>query len=118
MIFGFLWHRACKEAGVLVKAQYKGHSVTALAIGRRNVRRYFARSAQTIEFELDHLRIECDLPPEFWDGEAEIRDLRLCAWLQSKHHPSRRLRSRAALAMTSTGENSFKLVPVPQKRPD
>ncbi len=105
----------CSEATVLVKAQYKGHSVTALCVGRTNARRYFARSAQTIEFELDHLRIACGLPPEFWDGEAEIRDLRLCAWLESKHHPHRPSHSHVTLAMTPSGQNLFKLIPVSQK---
>lgn len=103
---------------MLVKAQYKGHSVTALCVGRRNARRYLPRSIQTIEFELDHLRIECGLPPEFWNGEAEIRDLRLCSWLESKHHPGRPSHSNVTLAMTSTGENLFKLIPFPQKSPD
>ena len=102
---------------MLVKAQYKGHSVTALLVGRQNARRFFQQSTPTIEFELDHLRIECGLPPEFWQGDAEIRDLRLCAWLESKHHPRRPLHSEFTLAMTPSGRNSFKLMPVSQKSP-
>lgn len=97
---------------MLVIAQYKGHSVTALRVGRRNARRYFQRSAPNIEIELDHLRIECGLGPEFWDGEAEIRDRRLCAWLASKQHSRRPSHSDVTLAMTPSGRNSFKLTPV------
>jgi hypothetical protein len=108
-----LW--PCKEARVLVTAQYKGHSVTALRVGRRNARRFFAKSTSAIEFELDHLRIECGLPPEFWDGEAEIRDLRLCAWLESKHHPRRPPHTDVTLAMIPAGRNSYKLSPVLQR---
>lgn len=103
---------------MLVKAQYKGHAVTALCVGQQNARRYFARSASCVEFELDHLRIACGLPPEFWDGRAEIRDLRLCAWLESKHHPRRAPRTHVTLAMTPSGTNSFKLTLVHPKRRD
>lgn len=107
--------RSCREASVLVTAQYKGHSVTALRVGQQNVRRFFARSAKVIEFELDHLRIECGLPPEFWNGEAEIRDRRLCAWLESKHHPQRRSHSDVTLTMIPAGSNAYRLAPVMQK---
>lgn len=101
---------------MLVIAQYKGHSVTSLRVGRRNARRFFARSTAAIEFELDHLRIECGLPPEFWDGEAEIRDHRLCAWLESKRHPRHPSRADVTLAMVPSGRNSYKLSPVLQGR--
>lgn len=97
---------------MLVTAQYKGHSVTALRVGQRNARRYFERSTATIEFELDHLRIEIGLPPEFWDGEAEIRDRRLCAWLAAKQHARRPANAGVPLAMIPSGRNSFKLTPV------
>lgn len=100
---------------MLVKAQYKGHVVTALSVGQRNARRYFARSASSVEFELDHLRITCGLPPQFWDGEAQISDQRLCAWLESKRHPRRSSRGSAVLAMTPCGKNSFKLTVIPAK---
>jgi len=103
---------------VIVIAQYKGNSVTALRVGQRNARRYFERSNPTIEFELDHLRIECGLPPKFWDGEAEIRDRRLCAWLESKHHPHRSPHRDVTLDMTPSGGNSFRLMPMHSRRPD
>ncbi len=37
-----------------------------------------------IELQLDHLQIQCGLAPEFWHGEPEIRDARLCEWLDFK----------------------------------
>jgi hypothetical protein len=94
---------------MLVKAQYKGHAVTSLRVGRQNARRYFARSAPTIQLELGHLCIECGLPPDFWQGEAELRDWRLCAWLESKHNAGGSLNTQVTLTMIPSGENSFKI---------
>ena len=98
---------------MLVTAQYKGHSATALRVGRQNARRFFARSAASIELELDHLRIQCGLPSDFWQGDGEIRDHRLFAWLESKHYPRRPSAIDIRLAMTPSGANSFKLTLVP-----
>ena len=96
---------------MFVKAQYQGHAFTALHVGRRNARLYFTRSNSTVELELDHLRIECGLPPGFWADDAEIRDRRLCAWLESKYHRVSASRAPIVLSLTPSGENSFKLGP-------
>jgi len=75
---------------MVVKVQSIGRGLSGLHIGTDNVRRYFPKNASTIELQLDHLRIQCGLEPEFWQGRPDIYDPRLCAWLESRHmHGSR-----------------------------
>ncbi len=69
---------------MVVKTKYEGHKVTGLRVGSHNARLYFPRHVTAIELQLDHLRIECGLSPEFWAGLPEIHDSRLCLWLESK----------------------------------
>lgn len=69
---------------MIVTMQNKGHSITGLRIGTSNVRRYFRSHLHTIDLELDHLRIRCDLKASFWRDRPEISDPRLCSWLESK----------------------------------
>jgi hypothetical protein len=97
---------------MVVKAQCKGHEVTGLRVGHTNARRYFRRDNADIELQLDHLRIECRLSPEFWDGQPEIHDPRLCLWLESKQFYGSSRGMTAHLAMIPAGENSFKLSPL------
>lgn len=96
---------------MVVKTKCNGGEVTGLHVGATNARRYFPRDVSTIELELDHLRIECGLPPDFWNGEAELHDRRLCAWLQAKQFGSKSSRSSLPLDMIPSGRNSFKLGP-------
>lgn len=93
---------------MVVKTQSKGHGVTGLHVGSDNVRRYFPKGTERIELHLGHLCIQCGLKPDFWQGQPEIYDPRLCAWLESKnlHSPANR---RIPLAMIPAGENSFQL---------
>lgn len=91
---------------MVVKTQCKGREVTGLHVGATNARRYFPKNISAIELELDHLRIECGLPPDFWNGQPEIHDRRLCAWLQSKQ---KSCRTPIPLDMIPSGANSFKL---------
>ena len=75
---------------MVVKAQSIGRGLSGLHVGTDNVRRYFPKNVSTIELQLDHLRIQCGLAPEFWQGRPDIYDPRLCAWLETKHmHASR-----------------------------
>lgn len=97
-----------------VKALRVGSEVSGLLVGESNVRRYFPRNITEIELQLDHLRIECGLPPNFWLSEPEIHDPRLRLWLQSKNHGERSCRNSIPYAMTPSGANSFKLEPVSQ----
>jgi hypothetical protein len=58
---------------------------------------------------LDHLRIQCALPPGFWNGHPEIHDPRLCAWLESKNLHVGFHGRPVPLAMIPAGENAFRL---------
>ena len=62
---------------------------TGVEVGADNVRRYFPKDIEVIELHLDHLSIQCDLAPDFWQGQTQIRDPRLCAWLESKNFNGR-----------------------------
>jgi hypothetical protein len=97
---------------MVVKMQSKGHGQTRLLVGVQNVRRYFSKDMPVIELLLDHLQIECDLTEAFWNGQAEIDDPRLAAWLESKklQKPGQ---ASAPLAMIPSGKNCFRLQPIP-----
>ena len=97
---------------MVVKTQSKGHGVTGLNVGTYNVRRYFPKGTQNIELQLGHLTIQCGLKPDFWQGQPEIYDPRLCAWLESKHFHSNPGRKPVPLAMIPSGKNSYRLRPV------
>jgi hypothetical protein len=93
---------------MLVKALWNGHRVTGLYVGVRNVRRYFPKKVNAVELQLDHLRIECGLKPQFWKGRPEIHDPRLCLWLELKQLHGNGCRS---MAMIPSGQHSFILGP-------
>ena len=98
---------------MVVKTQSKGRGLTGLHVGASNVRRYFPRHVVVIELHLDHLQIQCGLEPDFWQGQPEIYDPRLCAWLESKNFHTRPDRTPIPLALIPAGKNSFRLQPVP-----
>jgi hypothetical protein len=97
---------------MVVKTQNKGPGVTALHVGVNNVRRYFPKHIAEIELQLDHLQIQCGLEPGFWQGEPEINDPRLCAWLESKRKQGPASRSSIPLVMVPAGKDSFRLQPM------
>jgi hypothetical protein len=97
---------------MVVKTQCKGHEFTGVEVGAGNVRRYFPRGAHVIEIHLDHLLIRCGLKPDFWKGHAQIRDPRLCAWLESKNFHARPGEAPIPLALIPSGKNSYRLQPV------
>ena len=94
---------------MVVKAHSKGREVLGLDVGASNARRYFSRDAAVIELQLDHLQISCGLGPDFWDGQAQICDPRLCAWLELKNFHGKAGESPAPLMMIPSGKNSFRL---------
>jgi hypothetical protein len=102
---------------MVVRAQSKGQGLTGLHVGTDNVRRYFPKNVSTIELELDHLRIQCGLAPDFWQGQPEIHDPRLCAWLETKHMHGSRGRTPVSLVMVPAGKNAFRLQPVASEVP-
>ena len=69
-----------RQVCMVVKTQSKGRGITGLHVGANNVRRYFPKDISVIELQLDHLQIQCGLPPDFWHGQPEIYDPRLGAW--------------------------------------
>ncbi|HEY3625958.1 MAG TPA: hypothetical protein VGL00_06730 [Terracidiphilus sp.] len=97
---------------MVVKAQSKGQGLSGLVVGTDNVRRYFPKDVSSIELQLDHLRIQCGLGPDFWQGQPEIIDPRLCAWLETKHMHASRHRDPVALNMVPAGKNAFRLQPM------
>ena len=96
-------------AAMVVKTQTKGHGITTLHVGVRNVRRYFPNRVAAIDLLLDHLQIQCGLNPDFWDGLPEISDPRLCSWLESKQSHVAGNRTSIPLAMVPQGKNSYRL---------
>ena len=95
---------------MVVESQCKGRKVTGLRIGIQNAKRFIQRTGQ-IELQLGHLRILCQLAPDFWQGDGEIRDPRLCAWLEAKHLNQSPARHAIPWAMIPDGINSFRLEP-------
>ena len=102
---------------MVVKTQSGGHGLTGLHVGASNVRRYFPKDASVIELQLDHLRIQCGLDPNFWLDRPEIYDPRLNAWLESKQLRGRSNQPSKLVAMIPSGKNSFRLQPVASSLP-
>jgi hypothetical protein len=96
---------------MVVRTQLKGGEVTGLHIGARNVRRYFPKGTRVIELQLDHLQIQCGLTPEFWEGQPEIHDPRLCEWLDFKVVHRVGEHKQVKLAMMPAGKSIFRLRP-------
>ena len=92
---------------MVVKTQSKGRGVTGLNVGTNHVPRYFSRSVPFVDLELDHLQIQCDLSPNFWQDQPEIFDPRLCALLESKYLTSSN--GSIPLDLIPSGKNSFRL---------
>jgi hypothetical protein len=94
---------------MVVKTKDNGRAVLGLRVGAANVRRYFPRSMGAVELLLGDLRIQCNLPPNFWKGQPEIHDPRLGAWLSHKVSRERFNRKPIPLAMEHAGGNAFTL---------
>lgn len=90
---------------MIVRTQKKGRSITGLRVGTSNVRRYFRAGAETVDLELDHLRIRCDLQASFWHDRPEICDPRLCAWLQNKFFRQEFAGAPISLEMVDAGDS-------------
>jgi hypothetical protein len=86
--------------------------MTGLHIGNGNVQRLFPPDVPRIELELDHLRIECNLDPDFWNGNPEIRDDRLISWLESKQATGKLASRPAPVVMIPAGDHAFRLKPI------
>ena len=104
--------KAAEQVYMVVKTHSKGRGLIGLHVGSTNVRRYFPKDIAVIELQLDHVHIQCGLNPGFWDGEPEIYDPRLCAWLEAKNLRPQPTQPAVPLAMIPAGNNSFRLRPV------
>jgi len=104
--------RTDQQEIMVVKMQSRGREVVGLQVGDSDVLRYFSKDASVIELQLDHLQIQCGLSPRFWEGQPEIRDRRLCAWLEQKNFHGKVGDSPISLAMIPSGKNSFRLQPL------
>ncbi len=100
------------QVSMVVKTHCKGRAFMGVEVNASNVRRYFPEGADVIELRLDHLLIQCGLAPAFWHGQSEIRDPRLCAWLESKNFNGRPGDGPVPLALIPSGKNCFRLQPL------
>lgn len=103
---------------MVVTTQEFDRDVFGLRVGAANVRRHFPKNMQVVELRLGDLRIQCQLPPTFWNGEPEIHDPRLCAWLKFKVLHEQERRKSVCLAMEQADGNTFTVQSEPsgQKR--
>jgi hypothetical protein len=88
-----------------------GREVSGLYIGARNAQRHFPRDQRHIELHLGHLRIHCELMPEFWNGKPEISDSRLGDWLFSRICHGRTQRAPSPIEMIPAGKDAYRIVP-------
>jgi len=102
---------------MVVKTQSNGRGVTGLYIGAANAQRHFPRRFSAIDLRLGELQIQCSLPANFWGDVPEIRDPRLCEWLEFKVSHGQSRRTPVSLAMVPCGTNSFMLRPVRADEP-
>lgn len=100
---------------MVVTTQQFDREVIGLRVGAANVKRYFPKGMQQVELRLGDLRIQCDLPPTFWNGEPEIQDPRLCAWLKFKVLHEQGRRKAVCLAMEQADGNTFTLRSMPSQ---
>ncbi|MDR3750045.1 MAG: hypothetical protein P4K94_01030 [Terracidiphilus sp.] len=96
---------------MVVKTQCEMRGHTGLYVGPANVLRYFSKQLRAVELQLGDLHIGCELAPNFWLDRPEIHDPRLCSWLEFKVLRGNRHRTPVALALTPSGENSFRVEP-------
>jgi hypothetical protein len=98
---------------MVVRTLNLGREVVGLYVGPRNVRRHFPRQMKSVELQMGHLHIHCELHPDFWQGRPEICDPRLSGWLESRIFHHRPSRAPVPVAMIPAGKNTFQLHPFP-----
>jgi hypothetical protein len=97
---------------MVVRTECKGLKVTGIYIGARNVRGNFPRHLGAIEFELGHLRIDCQLSPGFWQDQPRICDSRLCQWLEFELYRERKYIAPLPLVLVQSGRSTYKVRPL------
>jgi hypothetical protein len=66
------------------RIEKSGGLITGIRIETSDARRYFPSGSKSVELELGHLRIQCELQARFWFDRPEISDARLCRWLEEQ----------------------------------
>jgi hypothetical protein len=97
---------------MVVRTNGRRLGMTGLHVGNGNVQRLFPPNMPAVELELDHLRIVCTLEPEFWDGDPQIHDERLVAWLESKRSTGKLASAPSPVALIPAGDHAFRLEPL------
>ena len=102
---------------MIVTMQSNGHSITGIRIDMFDARRFFPRGVNSVDLELDDLRIRCDVRANSRLHRAEISDPRLTAWLNEKFYWQRLPSTPVPVEMVKSG-NSYRLqlLPSPQTR--
>ena len=88
-----------------VKMRSDGHAITGIQIPVSDAHRLFPGGLQSIDLQLDHLRIRCDLLDKFWLDEMEISDPRLAAWLQEKFYWQKDRKNLESIEMVEDGDS-------------
>ncbi len=90
---------------MMVKMQNQGHSITGIRMERADAQSFFPSDLKTVEIELDHLQIRCDLKAKFWLDQPEISDPRLSAWLEEKFYWRKLPNTPVSVEMVRTGDH-------------
>lgn len=101
---------------MIVTMQSKGQSITGIRIGMSDARRFFPGGLNSVDLELDHLRIRCGIRSNSRLHHAEISDPRLSAWLEEKFYWRKLPSTPVSVELVKSG-NSYRLqlVPSPQE---
>ena len=101
---------------MIVTMQSEGHFITGIRIGVSDARRFFPGGLNSVDLELDHLRIRCGVRPNARPDQVEISDPRLSAWLEEKVYWRKLPDTPVSVELVKCG-NSYRLqlIPSPQK---
>lgn len=102
---------------MIATMQSDGHSITGIRMEMSDARRFFPRGLTSVDLELDHLRISCDLHACKWLQQTEISDPRLTAWLSEKFYGQKLPRTPVSVELRKSGKSyRLQLIPSPQTR--
>jgi hypothetical protein len=94
---------------MLVSMQSDGHSITGIRMGMSDARRFFPQGLRSVDLELDHLRIQCDVRATESLDRAEISDPRLTAWLNEKLYWQKLPRTPVSAELVKSGKCAYRL---------
>ncbi len=94
---------------MVVKTHCTGLAVTGVHVGTTNVRRYFPKSIEVIELQLDHLRIQCGLAPDFWRDQRRFTIPGSAPGSSPSFFIPSRIKTQFPSPMIPSGKNSFRL---------